>query len=50
MRCVSSGGRALSMSVTGPGGFTEELDNMQAVFTPRMIGSDSFFDSTGTIL
>ena len=45
VRCTSSGGRALSMSVTGPG-FSEDLDNIQAVGTPQMMGSDSFSDST----
>ena len=46
VRCASSGGRALSMSVTGPGGFSEDLDNIQAVGTPQRRGSDSFSDST----
>ena len=46
VRCTSSGGRALSMSVTGPGGFSEDLDNIQAVGTPQRMGSDSFFGST----
>ena len=46
VRCDSSGGRALSMSVTGPGGFSEDLANIQAVGTPQRMGSDSFSDST----
>ena len=46
VRCTSSGGRALSMSVTGPGGFSEDLDNIQAVGTPQRMGSDRFSDST----
>ena len=46
VRCTSSGGRALNMSVTGPGGFSEDLDNIQAVGTPQGRGSDSFSDST----
>ena len=49
VRCTSSGGRALSMSVTGPGGFSEDLDNIQAVGTPQRMGSDSFSDSTDII-
>ena len=49
VRCTSSGGRALSMSVTGPGGFSEDLDNIQAVDTPQRMGSDSFSDSTDII-
>ena len=46
VNCTSSGGRALSMSVTGPGGFSEDLDNIQAVGTPQRMGNDSFSDST----
>ena len=46
VRCTSSGGRALSMSVTGPGGFSEDLDNIEAVGTPQRMGSDSFSNST----
>ena len=46
VRCTSSGGRALSMSVTGPGGFSEDLGNIQAVGTPQRMGSDSFSSST----
>ena len=49
VRCTSSGGRALSMSVTGPGGFSEDLDNIQAVGTPQRMGSDSFSDTTNII-
>ena len=48
MRCTSSGGRALSMSVTEPG-FSEDLDNIQAVGTPQRMGSDSFSGSTDII-
>ena len=32
------------MFVTGPGGFSEDLDNIQAVGTPQRMGSDSFSD------
>ena len=49
VRCTSSGGRVLSMSVTGPGGFSEDLDNIQAVGTPQWKGNDSFSDSTDII-
>ena len=49
VRCTSSGGRALSMSVTGPGGFSEDLDNIQAVGTPQRMGNDSFFATTDII-
>ena len=44
VRCTSSGGRALNMSITGPG-FSEDLDNIQAVGTPQRMGSDSFSGS-----
>ena len=37
------------MSVTGPGGFSEDLDNIQAVGTPQRMGSDSFSGSTDII-
>ena len=36
------------MSVTGPG-FSEDLDNIQAVGTPQRMGSDRFSDSTDII-
>ena len=49
VRCTSSGGRALSMSVTGPGGFSEDLDNIQAVGTPQRMGNNSFFAITDII-
>ena len=49
VRCTSSSGRALSMSVTGPGGFSEHLDNIQAVGTPQRMGNDSFFATTDII-
>ena len=49
VRCTSFGGRALNMSVTGPGGFSEDLDNIQAVGTPQRMGNDSFSDSTDII-
>ena len=49
VRCTSSGGKAVSMSVTGPGGFSEDLDNILAVGTPQRRGNDSFSDSTDII-
>ena len=49
MRCTSSGGRALSMSVTGPDDFNSDLDNIQAVGTARRMGSDSFSDTTDVL-
>ena len=49
VRCTSSGGRALNMSVTGPGGFSEDLDNIQAVGTTQRMGSDRFSGSIDII-
>ena len=48
--CTSRGGRALSMSVTGPD-FSEDLDNIRALSSqePEMMGDDRFFDSTDII-
>ena len=37
------------MNVTGPGGFTSVLDNIQAVGTARRMGRDSFFGTTDMI-
>ena len=48
--CTSRGGRALSMNVTGPGGFISVLDNIQAVGTSQRMGKDSFFGTTDMIL
>ena len=49
VNCTSSGGRALSMSVTGPGGFSEDLDNIQAEGTTQRMGSDRFSGSIDII-
>ena len=48
VRCTSSGGRALSMSVTGPG-FSGSLDNIQADGPTERIGDDRFFATTNII-
>ena len=48
VQCISSGGRALDMYVTGPGGPYSNL-NIQAVGTPQRKGSDSFFATTSII-
>ena len=50
VRCTSSGGRPLSMSVTGRRGLSADLINIQAVGTPQRMGSDSFSDTTNSIL
>ena len=50
MRCTSSGGRALNMSVTTPsGGFNEDLDSIQVVNTSLRMGSDMFSGTTNII-
>ena len=50
VRCTSSGGRPLNMSVTGRRGLSADLINIQAVGTPQRMGSDSFSDTTNSIL
>ena len=49
VQCTSRGGRALRMTVTGPGDFTPELDNIQAVGTAQRVGNDSFYGTTDVI-
>ena len=48
VQCTSSGGRALDMYVTGPGGPYSNL-NIQAVGTPQRKGGDSFSAATSII-
>ena len=47
--CNSRGGRVLRMNVTGPGGFTSVLENLQAVGTAQKMGNDSFFGTTDVL-
>ena len=48
VRCTSTGGRVLNMSVTGPD-FNSELNNIQAVGNQTWMGNDSYTATTGTI-
>ena len=49
VQCNSTGGRALSMIVTGPDGFNSDLNNIQPVRDPHRIGDDEFSASTDVI-
>ena len=48
VQCISSGGRALDMYVTGPGGPYSNL-NIQAVGTPQRKGGDMFSATTSIL-
>ena len=48
VRCTSTGGRVLNMSVTGPD-FNFELSNIQAVGNQTWMGNDSYTATTGNI-
>ena len=48
VRCTSTGGRVLNMSVTGPD-FNSGLTNIQAVGTLKRKGNDIYTATTGTI-
>ena len=47
VQCTSTGGIALSMSVTGPD--DSNLDNIQPVGTPQYIGNDIYTATTSDI-
>ena len=50
VQCRSTGGRALSMTVTGPGGYNSDLtNNIQPVGTPARTGSDEYSATTSDI-
>ena len=50
VQCTSTGGIALSMSVTGPDGYSSDLtDNIQPMGTPEYIGDDSYTATTSDI-
>ena len=50
VRCTSTGGRALRMSVNGPRSFLKTgLSNIQAVGTPMRMGNDSYTATTKTL-
>ena len=48
VRCTSTGGRVLNMSVTGPD-FNSDLSNIRAVGTLKRMGNDIYTATTGTI-
>ena len=48
VRCTSTGGRVLNMSVTGPD-FNSDLSNIQAVGTLKKMGNDIYTATTGSI-
>ena len=51
VQCSSTGGRALSMTVTGPGGYNSDLtNNIQPVGTPARTGSDEYSATTSDII
>ena len=50
VQCTSTGGIALSMSVTGPDGYSSDLtNNIQPVGTPEYIGDDIYTATTSDI-
>ena len=51
IQCRSTGGRALSMTVTGPSGYNSDLtNNIQPVGTPARTGSDEYRATTSDIV
>ena len=51
VQCTSTGGIALSMSVTGPDGSNIDLtNNIQPMGTPQYIGDDSYTATTSDII
>ena len=48
VKCTSTGGRALSIHVTGPGGFSD-LTDIQAVGSVQRMGNDRFSGTTDVI-
>ena len=51
VQCSSTGSRALSMTVTGPGEYNSDItSNIQPVGTPARTGSDEYFATTSDIV
>ena len=48
LHCISTGGRVLNMSITGPHGVVSALSYIQAVGTQRWMGNDSY-SASGSI-
>ena len=49
VQCTSTGGRALRMSVTRPGGIISDLTNVKEVEHSQRMGNDSFVGTTDII-
>lgn len=49
VNCTSTGGRALTMSVSGPDGFSSNLKQIKEMNTIQRIGNDDFCATTDTI-
>ena len=49
VHCISTVGRVLNMSITGPDGVVYPLSNIQAVGAQRWMGNDSYSGVTGTL-
>ena len=51
VKCKSTGGRAITMTVSGPDGYSSDLtNNIQPVGTQNWIGSDSYTATTSDII
>ena len=50
VKCTSTGGRALRMVVTGPGDFSSDLTDIQAVGSVQRMGNDRFSATTRTTI
>ena len=51
VQCSSIGGRALSMAVSGPDGYSSDItESIRPVGTPARIGSDEYSASTSVVL
>ena len=51
VQCTSTGGIALSMTVTGPDGYSSDLtNNIQPMGTLEYIGSDTYTATTSDII
>ena len=51
VQCSSTGGRALSMTVSGPDGYSSDITyDIQPVGTPTRTGSDEYSASTSVVL
>ena len=46
VNCTSTGGRALTMSVSGPDGFSSNLKQIKEMNTIRRMGNDNFCATT----